>query len=430
MRAFDQCGVERYHVHQITKAQLLLHQLPGDARFDQWLRRIQKQFDRVIAWFAMDIHSARIVGRARVVQKMVISEPAVGARDRHQFAGTRMIQTAFALPGLVEHALDAGQGTQQVGHLVDQLRPGHVDVRDLVIGERERIGCAGIKLIAPKFITHPQPAGLTQRAIDMHRPRDRSDAVLRKRNHMHSAAPRSIDQLAADFVHLGHVAHNGRMRRTEALQVVIQMRQIHQRQCRLMLLQHMQRRLANPARGNNVSRRPPEAKQWKLAEFSLQFVAQSGRVGMDIGQLAPIGRIHRSRRDRKIGARVHVVPPEQLGTGERRIARTSGVPEFLSTDQTIRLAPEPDFGQIAEVPAVADDAVIARQQAGHKRGLHRRGHRRYDGAQGPHRALSRQRGQMRSMRQQGRRHTDYIEHQGAIHESLTWMRSPEFSVHG
>lgn len=69
---------------------------------------------------------------------------------------------------------------------------------------------------------------------------------------------------------------------------------------------------------------------------------------------------------------MHRIPPEEIGDRES-IAEPppAGMPEFffLAADQMIRLPPEPDFGQVPEVPAVAHDAVIAGRSSREERGL-------------------------------------------------------------
>ncbi len=49
-------------------------------------RRIDEQFGRVVSGLAVNVHRARVVGRARVVQPVVVREPGVRLRDRDQFA--------------------------------------------------------------------------------------------------------------------------------------------------------------------------------------------------------------------------------------------------------------------------------------------------------------------------------------------------------
>ncbi len=163
---------------------------------------------------------------------------------------------------------------------------------------------------------------------------------------------------------------------------------------------------------------PPEAEQRELPDVALQFVAKFRRVRVDVGQLAAVGRIHRAWRDRDIGRRVHVVPPEELGAGERRVAPFRGIPDLLATHQVVGLTPEPDLGKIAEIPAVPDDAVLARQRARDEGGLHRgrdgRGHCR----QRAQPAARRKRFQVRCVLEQRRRQSDDVQHERAFHDAL------------
>ena len=71
---------------------------------------------------------------------------------------------------------------------------------------------------------------------------------------------------------------------------------------------------------------PQKWNNGNCAELGVELVAQARRVGVDVGELATVGRIHRTRRHRPVRARIHVVPPEQVGAGERRIASARGSP--------------------------------------------------------------------------------------------------------
>lgn len=74
--------------------------------------------------------------------------------------------------------------------------------------------------------------------------------------------------------------------------------------------------------------------------------------------------IHGPRSDHGGGAGVHGVPPEML----EHLPRAS-LPHMRGLDELFALAPEEDFIQIPEVPAVGDDAVLRGVDAGEHRGL-------------------------------------------------------------
>ena len=82
----------------------------------------------------------------------------------------------------------------------------------------------------------------------MHRIRYLGDAVLRQNDDCRTRALGSGDQLTANRVHRGDVAADARVVGTEALEVVIQMRQIHERQGRAVTLEDVQRAPSDPAR--------------------------------------------------------------------------------------------------------------------------------------------------------------------------------------
>src|SRR5207244_1049737 len=91
--------------------------------------------------------------------------------------------------------------------------------------------------------------------------------------------------------------------------------------------------------------------------------------------------------------RVQVVPPEELRAGEAGDLAARGFPDLFAGDETVRLPPEPDLRQVAEVPAVADDAMLPRQRAGEHAGLCATGDSGEHRAERGHEALASQRGQ-------------------------------------
>src|SRR5262249_4146856 len=69
------------------------------------------------------------------------------------------------------------------------------------------------------------------------------------------------------------------------------------------------------------------------------------------------------------GGGIHIVPPEQLGAGEVRIALVQLLPQFAATNKAVRLLPELHLGQFGVVPAIRDDPVRGRGSAGDVSGL-------------------------------------------------------------
>ena len=86
----------------------------------------------------MDLHQPREVRRALVVEPVVVGEPAVGLGQRDELAGALVIEPRVALRVGVEQRRDAGQRGQQLTDLGHVGRITDVDVRDLMVGDRER----------------------------------------------------------------------------------------------------------------------------------------------------------------------------------------------------------------------------------------------------------------------------------------------------
>ena len=103
-----------------------------------------------------------------------------------------------------------------------------------------------------------------------------------------------------------------------------------------------------------------------------------------------------------------------MNAGSRRLPASQ---IFSPLDQPVRLAPQPDLHQVAEQPAVRDDAVLARQRAGHERRLHRAGHRRRNGRERTCRSGARQRAEPWRVRTEvGRREAHNQQHDHGTHD--------------
>ena len=127
-----------------------------------------------------------------------------------------------------------------------------------------------------------------------------------------------------------------------------------------------------------------------------KFTERSG-LCIAVRHLAPVRLVDRPRRDSNLMTRTHVIPPEQIGGGETRIAPLTCLPDFLTGNKPVRLSPQPNFEQIAKKPAIGDDAMIARQAAGHEGCLHRASDRRRHRGKGAHGTCPRKRRQARRL---------------------------------
>ena len=201
---------------------------------------------------------------------------------------------------------------------------------------------------------------LAQHAVDVDRARDLADAVLGEHDHVGASRLVELDQVATDRVDLPHVLQRRRRPRADPLQVVVEMRQIDQRQRGRVFDLHQLRGVGDPAGRGDRCARTPEVEERKRPELLLQSIAERGGMAVDVGQLAAVGRIHRARRHADVGRRIHVEPPEQVGAGERRILGARRLPDLRRLHQPVRLPPEAHFALGPLIPAVGHDAVQRR----------------------------------------------------------------------
>ena len=184
----------------------------GDAKLGKAQRGIEKQLDRVITRLAMDVHGARKIRRARLVEEVVPGEPAVGARDRNELAGARVIEADL-------HACRPRRARARrraaLAAAPSPLQPSpvsrHVDVRDLMIGDGERLARRR-RRAAPARAPRGREASPASRSARLMwtGPVHRSDAVLGQHDHAIAVALGRVDQLAAQRVDLRDIRRGSR----------------------------------------------------------------------------------------------------------------------------------------------------------------------------------------------------------------------------
>ena len=84
-------------------------------------------------------------GIFRVVEPVVIGEPAVGGRHGHELPGPLMVEPVVGQGLPVEHLGDAVGRLEHGPHLGDPGRVSYVDVGHLVIGHGEGLALARIE---------------------------------------------------------------------------------------------------------------------------------------------------------------------------------------------------------------------------------------------------------------------------------------------
>ena len=235
-------------------------------------------------------------------------------------------------------------------------------MRDLVIRQRESARRHRVEQLATVLFADHQQARIAQGPVDVNGTIDRGDAVFGEDHDGPAGRARRVGKIARNRVDIGQRLPNRRMIpvRTEALQVIVKMRKIGERQRRIVLGHDQLGGFRNPARRGDRGGRPPELEQGKRAETFGQPLAQFSGHGVAIGKLAAVGLVDRSRRRAPIVVGRHIVPPEHVGAGEAAVARLAGLPDLLAADQPVGLTPEQDFHLVAEQPSISDNAVILR----------------------------------------------------------------------
>ena len=240
-----------------------------------------------------------------------------------------------------------------------------------MIGHREGRARTRIEDVEAELLAHGNHPVLAQHAVDVHGRRDVDDPVLREHHHPCASLLVELDEVPGHIIGGAKIALHFRHVRPDLLQVVVEVRQIDERQRGVVLPLDAFRRFGDPARGVDRRARAPELEQRERPELRLQLIPQRSGRGVDVRYLPAVGRVHRPRRDGVVRRRIHVEPPEQVRARERRIGRAGGVPDLRRVHQPVRLLPEPDLAILAGVPAVADNAMGVGILAGEVIGLGR-----------------------------------------------------------
>ena len=181
---------------------------------------------------------------------------------------------------------------------------------------------------------------------------------------------------------------------------------------------------------------PQKLEQRERAEAPCSSSRSAGGMGVDVGQLAAVGQVHRPRRDGEVDRGVHVVPPEQLGAGEAsgraagRPPRPSRRPPAGSTAATARSptgrgstsrCPRCRARAAAAPVSMVDCSVVVTAGS--------------TAVSGRMRAVARQGLQVRRMRQQAGRQPDDVQDQRSAsrrgpvaRHSRRWSSDPWFMV--
>ena len=159
-----------------------------------------------------------------------------------------MIDPEPMLLAPVEHAVNAWQRRNDATDFLNQCRFRNIEMGDLMIGQRKRPRLWDIEHLATILGAHRQEPGLSQGSIDVDRHADGRDPVLRQHDHPRPFPLGIGDERASDSIDLLETSCSQRIVGPKALQVVIEVRQIDERQGRGSGAPDMQGRIGDPAR--------------------------------------------------------------------------------------------------------------------------------------------------------------------------------------
>ena len=252
---------------------------------------------------------------------------------------------------------------------------------DLVVGDGEDFAGAGVEEFEAEFVFDGEPAFFAEAAVEVDGCVDVGDAVFGEEDGLDAVLFEEGDEVGGDGVDALEIGFDRRTRqagawRSQALEVVVQMREVDEGKGGLVFGFDPFGRLGDPL-GHGVGFElffdagggAPEGWEGKFAEVFFDVGADGEWVRVDVEDFAAVGGIHRARGDGIIRGGIHVVPPEKFGAGKLGILLAKGVPDFGRGDEVVGLFPELDFGEVAIVPAVGDDAVGGGSFAGDVVGL-------------------------------------------------------------
>src|SRR6266705_7149469 len=131
---------------------------------------------------------------------------------------------------------------------------------NLLLGHRKSLGCTRVQQLPTEFLAHRQEAGVAQHTVDVHWAAHLGDPILGKHDDVRAILLHMLYEFAAEGIDSVYIVPDRRMVGTEALQVVIEMRQIDQGEDWLVLVVDISRTVFDPLTRDNVCPRSPESK--------------------------------------------------------------------------------------------------------------------------------------------------------------------------
>ena len=192
----------------------------------------------------MDVHGAGEIGRAAVMEPIIIGEPGVGLGDGDEITSARVGEAGGGLSRRIPDFSDAGSFFQKLADGGRKRGIVQINVGDLMVGDGENAAGTGIENFAAELFLDGQPALLAKQAVEMDGGIHVGKAVFGEEDDGDAALAEKINEVADDGVHLAQVAVDdgiergaaggrgcvfiGGDERPMALEVVIEVRQINE----------------------------------------------------------------------------------------------------------------------------------------------------------------------------------------------------------
>ena len=242
-------------------------------------------------------------------------------------------------------------------------------MRDLVVDDGEGLGVEGIEREAAVLGLEFEPVMRAQDLVQRHRAVDGGDGVFRDDEDLDTPGFEEVGEITDELIDFAARGVAARVGGTEALEVVIEVREVDQAEVRLLVLLDPAGAVGDPLRRRQAGARTPERMERKVAEVALEQFLEALRIARDVEDLTAVGLIDRTRRDGDVRRGAHVIPPEEVRDLELGVLGVEVVPDLRGEHDAVGLLPELHLAEGAVVPAVADDAVRARLLAGQIIGL-------------------------------------------------------------
>ena len=292
---------------------------------------------------------------------------AVG--DDDEVAAAPVLDTDGGLTIGVEHLSDARRGEQDLADFLTNRRIKDGDMRDLVVDDSEGLRIKSVEGKAAVLGLELEPAVSAQDLIQRNGAIDGGDGVFGDDEDFDAAGFEEFGEVADELIDIPTRDVAARIGRSEALEVVIEVREVDQTEVGLLMLFNPAGRIGDPLRGRQAGARAPERMEREIAKFALEQLLVTLRITRDIEDLTAVGLIDWSRRDGDVRGGTHIVPPEKVRDLELGILGVELVPDLRRQHDAVRLLPELHLAERAVIPTVTDDAMRARLLTGQVVGL-------------------------------------------------------------